>query len=84
MKDSTILDLAGTTATLLKRMEFHESADKVAPSYNALLGAAKENHPENPFLSSLEPVDGKINKNQLQILFTQLRIVVEATLETDE
>jgi len=38
------------------------------------------NHPTDVFLNALKPLQGSLDggKNQLQILFTQLRIVMDA------
>ncbi len=87
MKDETILKIAEETEKVLKRMEFHEPCDQLLPSYNALLTAARENHPEDGFIQALQPIEdvsakGK-NKNQLQILFSQLRIALAALAEPE-
>jgi len=80
MEDKLILKLAEETVSILADMEFHEPCDKVGASYNALLAAAKKNHPDDTFLAAMLPVEGGMEggKHQLQILFTQLRIVMDA------
>jgi hypothetical protein len=42
------------------------------------VSAAKQNHPDSPFLNSIELLERSEGKYQLQILFTQLRIALEA------
>ncbi|MCC6444191.1 MAG: hypothetical protein IT210_12150 [Armatimonadetes bacterium] len=88
MKDEVILRIADETCQVLKRMEFFEPCGYVLPTYNALLQAAKSNHPEDPFLQTLSPIpvdsanggEGA-GVRQLHILMTQLRIALEAKLE---
>src|SRR5262249_50632963 len=66
---------------LLATSPWHEEGTHVVPSYNALLQAAKENHPDDPIIRILPPLelgDGGIRAPQLNILFTQLRIALES------
>ena len=55
------------------------------PSYNALLQAAKENHPDDPIIRVLPAIElgeeGDIRAQQLNILFTQLRIAISCTFD---
>ena len=83
MEDRVILKLAAETAAILGNMAFHEPCDEIRPSYNALLLAAQANHPTDTFLQALKPLKGDLDgvKNQMQILFTQLRIVMESLQE---
>ncbi len=85
MKDETIVKIAEKTEKILLRMEFHEPCDQLLPSYNALLTAARENHPEDGFIQALQPISAlpKGSTNQLHILFSQLRIALEALMEPE-
>ncbi len=57
MTDKTIVRIAEETTALLRKVLPGENAKNVIPSYNASLVAAQTNHPDNPFLSSLTPID---------------------------
>ena len=52
---------------------------ELIPSYNAILSMVQANHPDDPFLGLLSPIDkgGFLNTSQLLALFGQLRIVME-------
>src|SRR5437867_829506 len=82
MTDEIIIRMVQETGKLLAGSPWHEGARHVLPSYNALLQAAKENHPDDPIIRVLPTVelvdDGDIKAQQLNILFTQLRISLEA------
>ena len=86
MKDSLILKVAEETISIRDQMEFHEPCDQLGASYNALLAAAQTNHPDDAFLKALKPIQGTAegSKNQMQILFTQLRIVMDALQASGE
>src|SRR5438067_13639078 len=82
MNDETILRMVEETCKVLSRLDFFVSAKHFMPSYNALLQAARENHPDDRFLGVL-PILGlggeeEINAPQLHILFTQLRVALES------
>lgn len=85
MKDSVILKMAEETCSILDQMMFHEPCDQLGASYNALIAAAQANHPDDAFLKALKPIQepAEGSKNQMQILFTQLRIVLDALQATD-
>ena len=78
MTDQTIIRLAEETTSLLRKVLPGENESNVIPSYNALLAAAQKNHPDEPFLATLTPIDRSDSAVDLAILFTQLRIAVEA------
>src|SRR5262249_58292423 len=73
------------------RMEPPQSCSHVQPSYNALVQAAKANHPDDVFLSSLPTLEYNATgvfgekhgmpPQELQILFSQLRIALESLQE---
>ena len=48
-------------------------------SYNAILSAAQVNHPHDAFLSALKPLEKSGNTIELAIMFSQLRIALEAS-----
>ena len=83
MKDQTIVRLAEETTSLLRKVLPGDNAKNVIPSYNALLAAAKANHPNDPFLSTLTPIERSDSAVDLAILFSQLRIAVEALNEEE-
>src|SRR5947209_7066554 len=81
MSDETIVRMIEETSKILSRLEWMVPATHLLPTYSALLRAARENHPDDPFLGAL-PAFGsgteEINAPQLNILFTQLRIALES------
>lgn len=97
MNDVLIIRLVDETSKVLSRMEFFQSCDHLIPSYNALVRAAQANHPDDPYLHTAFPTlqpGEKAERNQkphgegrevspplLRVLFTQLRIVLEAMQE---
>ena len=86
MDDKIILKIAESTAHMLSKADFPISVSHIIPSYNAILKSAKENHPDDEFLSMLNPVGEDIGDGffQLGILFAQLRIIVEALQEENQ
>ena len=78
MTDQLIIRIAEETTSLLKKVLPGDSASNVIPSYNALLAAAQKNHPDEPFLATLQPIERSESAVDLAILFSQLRIVIEA------
>ena len=78
MTDKVIIRIAEETTRWLKRALPGDSTPSVVPSYNALLAAAKENHPEDTFLANLEPIEKVESAVDLAILYSQLRIAIEA------
>jgi hypothetical protein len=81
MTDKTILKIAEETTSLLKRVLPGENASSVLPSYNAILAAAKENHPDDTFLDALKSLERSDSAVDMAIAFSQLRIAVEAIIE---
>lgn len=82
MTDATILKMLEEASAAVSRMKYWMPGGNLVPSYNALLQAAKTNHPQDRFLQSLRPLSGgndpyAINPPQLQVLFGQLRLVIE-------
>ena len=81
MTDQTIAKIAEATSSLLRKVLPGENATNVLPSYNAILAAAQENHPDDTFLAALKPIEKSENAIDLGILFSQLRIALEAINE---
>jgi uncharacterized protein YjbI with pentapeptide repeats len=91
MTDDVIIRLAEETCRVLAKMEFPQSCSYLQPSYNALVQAAKANHPDDVFLSSLPTLEYNTTgvfgeksgtpPQELQILFSQLRIALESLQE---
>ena len=80
MEDRTIIQMSGLAWELLRKPVLPDSANNVIPSYNALLKAAKENHPDNEYISSLSPIEPPVNTTELAVIFSQLKIVIEAEI----
>ena len=87
MKDEYILRMIAETCKTLSDMHWSTECRHLHGPYNALLQAAKANHPNDPFLSALpqlvrqmndEGREEAINSSEMNILFTQLRIALEA------
>jgi hypothetical protein len=80
MKDETIIKIAEDTAKTLAGMQFFEPCGQLMPTYNALIKAAKGNHPDEPFLQALPESNEMVEDgvNQLKILFSQLRIALDS------
>jgi hypothetical protein len=84
MTDTMILRLLDETCVLLRKIPWHQESHHLLPSYYALLQAARANHPDDAFLNSAFPgppagePDQGISPLELAILFTQLKIVLEA------
>ena len=56
MTDETILRMVEETTKVLSRTDSYVSAKHLTPSYNALLQAAKENHPPESGLPAHQKV----------------------------
>jgi hypothetical protein len=79
MTDDVILRMIKETCEILKVMEFHEDCRPLMPTYTALIAAAQENHPQDPFIRTISSVeDIGVDPNVMRILFTQLRIALES------
>ncbi len=91
MKDQALIRIAEETTKALKEAHPYSSARRTVPSYNALLQAAKANHPGDPFLSALPLFDlnqegrgceeDNTSTAEMIALFAQIRIVLEALME---
>lgn len=83
MTDDAIVRIAEVSADAMKHMDPHIHSAYLIPSYVALLAAAKANHPNDPFISSLASIevpngDNEIRVGELRVLFGQLRIALES------
>jgi hypothetical protein len=89
MQNTALVRIAEETGKMLAEMDGEMPCGTMAPSYNALLQAAKANHPNDPFLSALttfkltggrDPVveDGDPTAAEMRALFAQLRIALES------
>jgi hypothetical protein len=82
MKDEIIRRILDETCQALKGVHFPVQTPHLIPSYNALLTAAKDNHPNDSFLRVLEPLEpGESGPEEMRVLFAQLRIVLESYME---
>ncbi|MGC4045632.1 MAG: hypothetical protein QM758_17715 [Armatimonas sp.] len=86
MKDTILLQLIQATIGHLKHAVSVSPALQLIPSYNAVLSAAKANHPEDTFLKvllPLEPSGEMISIAEMTALFAQIGIVLEANKAED-
>ena len=85
MNDRTIIRILEETSHGLERMHGFEPCQFLLPSYNALLEAARANHPEDRFLGVLPNLDvekaDEITSGSVQVLVSQLRIAIESMQE---
>jgi hypothetical protein len=79
MTDDVILRMIEESCAILKVMEFHENCRPLQPTYKFIIAAARENHPQDSFIRTLASIDdiGE-DPNVMRVLFTQLRIALEA------
>jgi hypothetical protein len=82
MTDTTILRIIQESCELFSGIP-GQLCTHLAPSYNALLAAALGNHPDDPFLGALRPIDlerggSRVECEELRIMLVQLRIALEA------
>ena len=81
MRDDVIVRMVQETCKVLSEMHPYEECRSLVPSYNALLDAARANHPEESFLKVLPSLpdreDSHVSSGNFQILFAQLRIMLE-------
>lgn len=79
MTDNVLLLMIEEITKPLSKGEGDSPCAEMIPSYNAILSAAKGNHPEDLFLGNLLPIDkgGFVNVSQLLALFALLRFVLE-------
>ena len=57
MRDEVILRLLEDACKSLKDVSFPVQTPHLAPVYNALLAAARANHPNEPFFQALTPIE---------------------------
>jgi hypothetical protein len=82
MNDTILLKLIHETIGHLKHAISVSPALQLIPSYNAVLAAAKTNHPDHPFLKVLEPLEPNgelISIAEMSALFAQIGIVLEVS-----
>ena len=79
MNDTLLLQMIAEITQPLSTGEGDSPCAEMIPSYNAILSVAKGNHPEDPFLGNLLPIDkgGFVNVSQLLALFALLRFVLD-------
>src|SRR5262249_47618957 len=86
MTDETILRMVEETCKVLSRTDSYVSAKHLAPSYDALLQAARGNHPADRFLGVLPTLGfgtgDEITAPQMNVLFAQLRVALESLQQT--
>jgi hypothetical protein len=82
MRDEIIIRMLEDACTALEGVSFPTKTPNLVPSYNALLAAARANHPDHPFLSALSRIDNTdAGPEEMRVLFGQLRIVLESFQE---
>jgi hypothetical protein len=82
MKDETLVRLIQDACQKLERVNFPVTTPNLIPVYNALLTAAKANHPGHAYLSILPVLaEGETSPEEMRVLLGQLRIVLEALPE---
>lgn len=84
MKDKVILRLLQDASKNLEDVHFPVEVKGAVPIYNALLTALKTNHPEEPYLEVLTPIEGGAGPEELRLLLGQLRILVETLTGVEE
>jgi len=85
MRDETIIRMLEDACTALEGVTFPTKTPNLVPSYNALLVAARANHPDDPFLGALSNIENKdAGPEEMRVLFGQLRIVLESYEEERE
>ncbi|MBW3622105.1 MAG: hypothetical protein KY468_01690 [Armatimonadetes bacterium] len=81
MTDEMILRMADETVQILSKAPWHLDCKHLLPTYNAMLVAARDNHPDDSFLGALVPINpnnGDVNAPILTVLFAQLRMALES------
>lgn len=84
MNDATIIRMATETIQHLRHAIPVSSCPYMVPSYNALVSAAKANHPDDTFLKALNPLPttgddrDNISIAEINALFAQLVIALES------
>ena len=82
MRDETLIRLAADANEKLAHVRFPATTPYLAPAYNAVLAAAQANHPEEVFFMALTPITkDEAGPEEMNVLFGQLRIVLEALVE---
>jgi hypothetical protein len=83
MTDAALIRIAEETIQALSPVVVMNLAHQMVPSYHALLQAAKANHPNDPFIGGLSPLEFKTDNDYITVgemiaLFAQLRIALES------
>ena len=83
MRDETLVRMLEDACRKLEHVHFPAETPHLAPIYNGLLAAARANHPDHVFLNVLAPLapDARTGPEELNVLFGQLRILLEALTE---
>jgi len=81
IKDEMLIRMIEEASKSLAQVDGYQNCNQLVPSYNALLQAAKANHPNDPCLGALE----RLNKEEddvsamvLRVLLGQMRIALES------
>jgi hypothetical protein len=80
MTDDVLILMTAETSAMFADVDGYVPCRHLVPSYNALLLAARDNHPNDPFLRALTPIepDSEANALAMKVLFAQLRIALES------
>ena len=81
MTDTAIIAIAEKTVQGLSGVDPEWEFPRLVPIYNGLMHAAKANHPGDPLLNTLEPVEASTGKDgicvaEMKILFGVLQIAL--------
>ena len=82
MTDTAIIRVAEETARGLANVDGEWEFKRLVPIYNGLVHAAKANHPNDPFLSTISTVEtgeeGTPCVGEMRILFGLVRIALDS------
>jgi len=91
MKDVTIVRMLDEARKGLEGVNFPAKTPHLLPAYNALLMAARANHPDDVFLHMLPPIENRVvdgrregpecGPEEMRELFGQLYICMESFAE---
>jgi len=91
MKDITLVRMLDEARKGLEGVNFPAKTPHLLPAYNALLMAARANHPDDVFLHMLPPIENRVvegrrdgpecGPEEMRVLFGQLYICMQSFAE---
>jgi hypothetical protein len=81
IRDEMLVRMIEEASKSLSQVDGYQNCSLLVGSYNALLQAAKANHPNDPFLSALERLDKEeddVTVAVMRVLLGQMRIALES------